>query len=209
LWHEKLPTIPIRRADNVGGTTTKASSQTQKRRRTTNWAADTTVAPREADAPYWLPTDSGWNSLPAEVRAAVPKILTPAYRRFVLEAPNELERSMGMTLVHLMWLEICGQLQLAVAAADSTSLAAIIDNPEAAIDRHLHLVTAKCRTAELFIKFRAVNEMLDRRPPAPQKLPLPLQPAVSHVADSDVIDYAKFLPSLLASTDDGGKGSEV
>jgi hypothetical protein len=118
---------------------------------------------RDPDMPHWLPNDDRWQTLPEEIRRAVPRILTPAYNKFVLEAPSELERSMGLTMVHLMWLELCGQVQLAVAAADRTALDAILNDPDAMIDRHLHLIAAKCQTAGLLVRLRALREMSDRR----------------------------------------------
>ena len=145
---------------------TKTPKETTRRRKTRTAAPDNVAAPRDPDVPYWLPADSRWDHLPEEIRQAVPRILTPAYRRFVLDAPGELERSMGLTLVHLMWLELCGQVQMAVAAADPNALAAILQNPDDLIDRHLHLVATKCQTAELLVKLRIMSEMLDRPAPA-------------------------------------------
>ena len=73
---------------------------------------------RGPDVPHWLPAGTCWERLPENVREAVSRFVAPAYRRFVLDAPSEIEVSIGTTLVHLMWLELCGQLQLAQAAAD-------------------------------------------------------------------------------------------
>jgi hypothetical protein len=130
-------------------------------------------SPPEPDPnlPHWLPVGDDWGSLPKSIRQAVPQILTPAYRRFVLEAPGELERSFGLTLVHLMWLELCDQAKL-VAATDPNSLDAVLGNAEQLTERHLHLVSAKCQTAELLVKLRLLGETLDtgqlRRGPTPQ-----------------------------------------
>jgi hypothetical protein len=68
---------------------------------------------RRADVPYWVPDGTLWEQLPAGIRRAVSQVLAPAYRRFVLEAPGPLERSVGITMVHLMWLEVYDQLALA------------------------------------------------------------------------------------------------
>jgi hypothetical protein len=160
------------------------------------------AAPPGPDAPHWIPTDYRWDRFPEEIRQAVQRVLNPAYRRFVLEAPGELERSMGLTLVHLMWLELCGQVQLAVAAADSHSIEAICQDPDRLIDRHLHLVATKCQTAELLVKLRVMTEMLN--PPAPQ-----LPPPAATVPESDGND----LPSpgtdrRLVGRGAGGEGSE-
>jgi hypothetical protein len=161
-----MPTKPKSKMPRAAGKPKRTPSR--KRPRPSRNAA----AERDPDVPYWLPAGDRWNDLPAEIRQAVPRILVPAYRRFVLDAPGELERSIGLTLVHLMWLELCGQTQLAVAAADPTALAAILQNPDDMIDRHLHLVTTKCQTAELLVKLRVMNEML-QRPPAPVQPALP------------------------------------
>jgi hypothetical protein len=120
--------------------------------------------PRDPDAPHWLPAGKRWNEMPEEIRQAVARILTPAYRRFVLDAPGELERSVGLTLVHLMWIEICDQIKMAVVGSDPSSLEAVLSSPEDMIDRHLRLATVKCQTAELLLKLRMVSEMLDRPP---------------------------------------------
>jgi len=61
--------------------------------------AEDVVAPPGPDAPHWIPTDESWQKLPERIREAVPRILAPAYRRFVLDAPGELERSIGLTLM--------------------------------------------------------------------------------------------------------------
>jgi hypothetical protein len=116
------------------------------------------------DVPHWLPADQRWEKLPESIRQVVPRILAPAYRRFVIDAADELERSVGLTLVHLMWLEVCDQVQLATAIADPTCLDAILKDPETMIDRHLRLATVKCQTAELLLKLRVVSEALQRPP---------------------------------------------
>jgi hypothetical protein len=133
-------------------------------------AADDTLPP-------WLPVGDRWQNLPAAIRQAVPRVLVPAYRQFVLEAPDELQRSIGLTLVHLIWLEVCDQARLSEVVADPTCLAAVLNDPEKMIDRHLGLVAAKSQTSELLIKLRLVNEALARSAaPAPPGLPPPPSP---------------------------------
>jgi hypothetical protein len=137
------------------------------------------IEARDPDAPHWLPGGQQWKQIPKELRSAVVKILTPAYHRFVVDAPGELERSVGLTLVHLTWLELCGQLQMASAVSDPTSAAAILQDPDDLIDRHLRLVTTKCQTSELLMKLRIMSEMFPRHPavaslPAPANLTLPM-----------------------------------
>jgi hypothetical protein len=125
-------------------------------------ARPTPPPPPGPDVPYWIPRDSSWDSLQPSTRQAANQILAPAYRQLVLEAQGEVERSVGITLVHLMWLEICGQIYMADIIGHETSVFAVVTDPAAAIERHLHLVAAKCQTAELLSKVRMVGEMLRR-----------------------------------------------
>ena len=87
------------------------------RERNTSTAAKPATADPMRMSPLGAPRET-WQLLPDGVRRAVSRVLAPAYRRFVLDAPGELERSIGLTLVHLMWLEVCDQVRLAEAAAD-------------------------------------------------------------------------------------------
>ena len=118
--------------------------------------------------------------MPERIREAIPKILAPAYRRFVLKAPGELERSIGVTLVHLTWIELCEQIKLAGVVADPTSIDAILNNPEDLLDRHLRLTTVKCQTAELLMKLQIVQNALRcaARPANSSDNPLPSHPAL-------------------------------
>jgi hypothetical protein len=130
-------------------------------------------APRDLNLPPWLPTGKRLAKLPPVVREAIPRVIIPAYRQFVLDVPNETERSTGATLVYLMWLELCSQIRLAVAAADSVDLDPILQDTNAAadcddmIDRYLHLATIKGQTTELLVKLRMVNQALPHALAAP------------------------------------------
>ena len=86
--------------------------------------------PADAAArPSWLPIGDRWNDLPEAVRQAVPRVILPAYRQFVLDAPDELQRSIGLSLVHLLWLEVCDQSRVTEVVADRSCLAAVPSLP--------------------------------------------------------------------------------
>ena len=116
--------------------------------------------PRPEGAPHWLPRGGFWEELSEGVQRAAGEILVPAYRRLVLEVDDELERSAGMTLVHLMWLEICGQQAMADIVGNRESIYSIVKDPEAQVARHLELLGAKNNTAELLLKLRMVRDMI-------------------------------------------------
>ena len=159
----------------------KVRKAARRRKRKPHDDCPTTPDP---DIPYWVPSGDGWKNTPEEIRRAIPQVLAPAYRQFVLEASGELERSIGLTLVHLIWLEVCCQVHLAVAAADPTSLAAVLNNPEAMIARHLELVMAKCQAAELLVKMRLVSQSLQRPSSALPILPPPSSTGILPVPGS-------------------------
>jgi hypothetical protein len=163
------------------------------------------------DAPYWIPRDSGWTALSETTRQAVNQVLAPAYRQLVLEAQGELERSVGITLVHLMWLEICGQIPLAAVDGDPGSIVALTQNPEAMVARHLHLVAAKCQTAELLSKVRMVSEVLRRGTVAgvtPPCLPAPPPHPVVTVP-AQPVPQAEAIPWPLTPNGEGGEEQDI
>ena len=98
----------------------------------------------------------------------------------MLDAPNELERSIGTTLVHLTWLELCGQVQLARVLANPDSPEAILESPEPMIDRHLRLAKVKCQTLAFLARLRAITALpavhcpLPTFPPSPPSVHCPL-----------------------------------
>ncbi|MBU4270717.1 MAG: hypothetical protein KKA28_02455 [Planctomycetes bacterium] len=169
-------------------------------RRKSRPAGDVPV-PAAPDVPHWLSADGCWIKMPEDMRQMVSRILTPAYRRFVLDAPGELERSVGMTMVHLMWLELCGQVQLGMVVADPKSLEAILGNPEDMIDRHLRLTMTKCQTAELLLKLQMVKGMLQH----PSFSGGPCFPPIQTQDPATPPRHAIQPPpaSLLAQVDDG------
>jgi hypothetical protein len=113
------------------------------------------------DMPPWLPSGGAWERLPQEVREPALRLLPPAYRHFVLDVPDELQRSVGAALVSLTWLELCGQVRLAQLLANPDSLVAILEDPDELTARHLRLVKAKCRTVELMVKLKVINRSLE------------------------------------------------
>ena len=118
---------------------------------------------RGPEIPHWLPRDHRWSAIPPDIRQNILRILAPAYQQIVTEAPNEIERSVGATFVHLMWLEMCDQAKMATAVADPTGLDAVLQNPNEMIDRHLRLVGVKCKTAALLIKIQSLRQTVEGR----------------------------------------------
>jgi hypothetical protein len=163
---EESPTPPADEQHAAPPPGERRRPQRKKRRRPD--AAQITphreARPDLGKAPYWLPAGDLWDRLPAAMRQAVVDILAPAYQRLVLQVADDLERSTGITLVHLMWLEISDQLRLAETVAERESFVAAVgdERPEEMIAEHLHLVAAKNATSELLVKLRMVRQMAER-----------------------------------------------
>jgi hypothetical protein len=120
----------------------------------------TEPGPRE---PGWLRAGSSWDHISSNVKQAVLEILVAAHRHMILDAPNEVERSAGATVMYLLWLEMCDQVYMAEGAADHESIASILDNPEQLINRYQRLPDPKNNIAELLSKLMVLREILGRR----------------------------------------------
>jgi hypothetical protein len=125
----------------------------------------------DPDLPAWLPLDY----LSPHAERAVAQVIRPAYRRFVLEAPGELERTVGASLVYLVWLEVMNQTNLAKALANPHSAEAIMYDTDSLTERYLTLLAAKTQTADLMLKVRLADEAIHRMAAAqdpPNSFPL-------------------------------------
>jgi hypothetical protein len=188
-------------------TTTPRLSRTQRRAR--RHAPQSQCPPNihqkpqpdpDTDRPCWLPTKSGLPGLPQEVLDSVTRLILPVYRAMVLEAPGELERTIGNSVVYLTWLELINQIRISNIIADPTCPDAILYESDDLMDRCLQLMAAKCQAAGLMLKVRRATEALNRQaerqtssnnglPPARQAFrpdqslaPFPLFDPVAHFA---------------------------
>ncbi len=127
--------------------------------------------PDNLGLPDWLPVAA----LPPLARPAAAAVAA-AYRRFVLEASDELARAVGASMVQLMWLDLVNQGRLAAALADPGGVEAILHDTEHLTDRSLELVAAKSETAELLLKIRVTDDMVKRLAALPAAEPLALEP---------------------------------
>lgn len=118
--------------------------------------------PPNPDLPSWLLAESDVLGLPEGMKEALNHIVIPAYRALVLDAPGELERTIGNSVVYLTWIELVNQIRLANTLVDSTGADAILHDPDELTDRCLQLITAKCQAAGLMLKIRVATEALNR-----------------------------------------------
>jgi hypothetical protein len=105
--------------------------------------------------PYWTPSGVALADLPEPVRVGYETIVLPAYDEFVVGAADVMERTVGVSLVHLLELEVLGQIQI----GHRGDLTAVMngrgdDERDRLIAQHLRLVTHKQRAAEFLVKIR-------------------------------------------------------
>ena len=109
--------------------------------------------------PHWLPAGVEYEQLPKNLRRAIRDVIEPTYQELVLEAKSGLARSTGLTIVHLLWLEVLDQLELDVPTGVVSSFDLLHDlssgSRQALIERHLRLVHAKLKASDLLCRLHA------------------------------------------------------
>lgn len=128
--------------------------------------------PPDPSVPYWIPPGVDLADMPAELKAALAGVINPAYRELVLEAKPGLPQSTGLSIVHLLWMEVLDQLELAEPPPDLNldPLAALRDNRATTIARHLRLVGAKLKASELLLRLDQFKFACQRlKPEAPDR----------------------------------------
>lgn len=121
--------------------------------------------PPDGARPLFIPPGVDWEALPEELQQAISALVNPAYQNLVLEARSGLEQSTGLTLVHLLWLEILdqiqlGQLLLAADSADSADCGA--ESRARAIAQHLKLVQAKLKAGSFVLRLEEFEQKWGR-----------------------------------------------
>ena len=100
--------------------------------------------------PCFIPENCDWETLPADVRAAMRDIVMPLYREYVLENGDVLQRSAGLSLAYLVTLEVIEQVR-----QGRLLFQPVLDNDDdmkdrsRRMDRYLRLLGAKQKYTDL------------------------------------------------------------
>jgi hypothetical protein len=91
--------------------------------------------------------------MPAELQATIAAVINPVYLDLVLGSKDGLEKSTGVTIAHLLWLEILSQFELGrlVSVTDSESND---EERQDAIAKHIRLAQAKLKASGLLLRLR-------------------------------------------------------
>ena len=123
--------------------------------------------PTDSSRPAWLPSDQDLQRVEPGLQLAIRDIILPAYEQLVLQADDTLQRSLGMTIVHLMWLEVLDQLNLKRQYAKFCLLPQMGYDVAHEVDRHLRLIDAKMKLTKLLLRIRALRPADPAQDPAP------------------------------------------
>lgn len=109
-----------------------------------------------AGRPFFIPQGVEFDKLTGEMKAAIQGIINPAYRQLVLESRDGLEKSIGVTIVHLLWLEILDQVELGQDFSTSSPRQMSAERMKL-IDRHLRVVNAKSKASNFLVRFQELQ----------------------------------------------------
>lgn len=114
---------------------------------------------------HFIPAGLDMSTLPVELEAGLREIMQPAYRELVQNAADALDRSGGLTVVHLLWLELLQQCRMAGTVTDLSPNCDEVALHNS-INRLLRLASAKERATAFLFKIRAFGRQLknDRAP---------------------------------------------
>jgi hypothetical protein len=122
--------------------------------------------------PYWIPAGADFHAWPDDLQRAVVDLVNPSYFELVSRAQAGIARTIGLSIVHLMWLEIIDHMNLAgdalpltspsatpsveqvLAALEATSAPRPGLSRDELIERHLRLVGAKLKACTLLTALR-------------------------------------------------------
>ncbi len=141
--------------------------------------------------PRWVPAGIDFHLLPRETQTAIVEILNPVFEELVLHADGGLEKSTGLTILHLAWLELLDQLQLGQGACDDAFIQKLTDR-DALVARHLQLVDAKVKASYVLVRLREYRHEWGRAAATWQALPAPpLMPSDGRPRSARVSDPAE------------------
>jgi hypothetical protein len=111
--------------------------------------------------------------VPEEVRAAIEEVVRPVYERLVVDVDEPLDKSLGVTVAHLVWLEVLQQFDLKQQYTQISAVLGLPDDRSSAIEQHLRIIYSKVKVGYLLAHLRQLRRKWDERPPGGAALPGP------------------------------------
>jgi hypothetical protein len=158
-------------------------------RRNSNSGDDLLPVQSPENLPLWAPGGVDLKIVPSEVQQAARQLIQPLYNQFVLNSSDPLEKSLGVTISHLLWLEILEQFDM---KREYTQVNAVLNLPgdrHETIDRHLRLIDSKLRVGYFLTRIREQQKRLA------QISPLPLLAPAHNLDNSPINDFLALADS--------------
>jgi hypothetical protein len=127
-------------------------------------------APSRVEQPYWVPAGVEFDEFPDDLKLALAQVVNPTYAELVLNARPGLARTIGLSIVHLMWLECLDHIQLARMGHgcehpdpnDELGLFAMVEQQKKSrgqsrsylIERHVRLIGTKLKAIGILATLR-------------------------------------------------------
>jgi hypothetical protein len=116
--------------------------------------------PRPQNLPLWAPDGVDLEVVPPKIQQAVSELIQPIYEQFVINASDGLEKSLGITITHLLWLEILEQFDIKREYVQVEAVLNISHNRPEMIDRHLRLIDSKLRIGYFLVRIKELRSRL-------------------------------------------------
>jgi hypothetical protein len=112
----------------------------------------------DADRLCRIPPGVVIDRLPVELRTAIRRVINPAYRELVEQVRSSIQKSAGLTLVWLLWLEILDHIQLGHSFTTGRSVTQVSEERQQLIDRHLRLVGSKMKASSFLLRLHEFEQ---------------------------------------------------
>jgi hypothetical protein len=114
-------------------------------------------------SPLWVPQGVDLEVVPEEVRQALAEVVQPVYERMVLQTDDPLERSLGVTIAHLLWLEVLQQFDLKREYVQVSAVLGLSGNRGPMIEQHLRIIYSKVKVGGFLARLRELRRKWEEK----------------------------------------------
>jgi hypothetical protein len=120
--------------------------------------------PRPKDAPVWSPQGVDLDRVPPEIRQAITELIQPVYEQYVLQSKDALEKSLGASMAHLLWLEVLDQVDIRREYINVDAVVHVTINRPAMVERHLRLLGSKLKITHFLLRLNELRTRMAQNP---------------------------------------------
>jgi hypothetical protein len=102
--------------------------------------------------PLWIPPEVRFDELSPALQRGIKEIVDPAYDQLVLQAQTAIERSSGLTYVHLLWVELVEQIDLGKDMGKTLLRGGGTVSHQEKLQRHMRVIAQKDKIAKYILE---------------------------------------------------------